>query len=146
MINNLQRGVSLYITVIILTIILSSVLGLSAILIAQIKMVRSVSYSVTALFAADTGIEIALKAVYEDPNTIQFLPPSGDLDPNNGSPPGYELKVVCCQPGTPKCLFLAGECSGLGLLEDPTCQAKHYCIRSVGDYKDTKRAIEAKIN
>ncbi|OGF61994.1 hypothetical protein A2662_03040 [Candidatus Giovannonibacteria bacterium RIFCSPHIGHO2_01_FULL_45_33] len=55
-----QKGVILFLAVIIMAILLSIGLGISVILIGQIRMVRDIGNSVIAFYAADTGIEKAL--------------------------------------------------------------------------------------
>lgn len=140
-----QKGVSLYIAVIILAIILAGVLGLSTILVGQIRAIRGIGYSVVALYAADTGIEQALYDVYEYFNSKTAPPssyPSTSLD--NGAE--YEVKEVVC------CNTLNSNCSLGGEGEDPcpthvdsNCPASFFCIRSVGTYKEAKRAIEVQM-
>jgi len=58
-----QKGVSLYFSIVILSILLAIVLGLAAILVGQTKMIKGMGDSVGAFYGADTGIEIVL---YED--------------------------------------------------------------------------------
>ena len=55
-----QRGVALYFALVIITMMLSMALGLSAIFIGQIKTIKQLGNSVLALAAADTGIEVIL--------------------------------------------------------------------------------------
>ena len=55
-----NRGVSLYLALLIMAILLSIGLGISAILFGQIKIIRGIGDSVVAFYAADTGIERAL--------------------------------------------------------------------------------------
>ena len=148
---NSQKGISLYITVIIMSIILASVLGLSAFLVSQIRMIRSISYSVIALFAADTGVEVALGDIYGGVYSSPYSSLPGEFESNNGSVPAYTVKICCCDktvngqciidPLGPETCFFPQDatCSA-------TCFAKRYCIRSVGNYRGVKRAIEAKIN
>jgi len=59
----LQKGVSLYFSIIILSILLAIVLGLGAILIGQTRMIKGMGDSVTAFYGADTGVE---RILYED--------------------------------------------------------------------------------
>ncbi len=54
------KGVSLYLAMIILTMFLAIAIGISTVLLIQVKMVSSLGNSVVAFFAADTGIENAL--------------------------------------------------------------------------------------
>ena len=109
-----QSGVSLFLVIIIMTILLAIALGLSAIFLGQMVMFREMGYSVIAFYAADAGIEKVL-IQREDP-----LPLNGYSDtlPNGSS---YILSV-----------FSSG----------PNCPALNFCIKSVGTYKEVKRAIE----
>jgi hypothetical protein len=58
---NTKKGVSIYLAIIIMAALLAIVLGLNAILISQIKIIRNMGYSVVAFYAAEAGIEGALK-------------------------------------------------------------------------------------
>lgn len=55
-----NRGVSLYLALLIMTVLLSIGFGISAILFSQIKIIRGIGDSVVAFYAADTGIEEVL--------------------------------------------------------------------------------------
>jgi len=65
-----EQGVSLYLTIIIMSILLAIVLGMSAILFYQLKMMREMGSSVVAFYAADTGIENAL---YDENNCLLII-------------------------------------------------------------------------
>ena len=58
--QNLKKGVSIYFALIIMFILLAISLGISLIIISQAKMIREMGDSVTAFYAADTGIENSL--------------------------------------------------------------------------------------
>jgi len=103
-----QKGVSLYLALLIMAILLSIGLGISAILFGQIKIIRGIGDSVVAFYAADTGIE---EVLYRGTDV------SGVLE--NGA--SYSAQV---------------------LLSGPKCTAPNYCIKSVGIFKETRRAIE----
>jgi len=60
---NNQKGVSLIIIFFIMTIILAAVLGVDTIIFNEVKIMSDSGNSVTALYAADTGIE---KTLYFD--------------------------------------------------------------------------------
>jgi len=119
-----QQGISLYLAFMIMTVLLALALGISAIAFGQIKTIKSMGDSVIALYAADTGTELVLgnsdprgNCGYDNPNP----PPgqcSGVLD-NNAT---YSAKV-----------YLKGE---------ESCEGQYYCIRAIGIYNGTKRAIE----
>jgi len=111
-----QKGVSLYIAIIIIVILLAIVLGTGAILLGQLKVMKGMEDSIVAFYAADTGIEKILKERNDDP--LSFDGTSETLD--NGARYYIEVKDD----------------------EDSDCDASNFCIRSVGEYKGTKRAIE----
>ena len=58
-----EKGVSIFFSVIILAILLSIALGLSTILVGQVRMLKGMEDSVTAFYAAETGME---RILYED--------------------------------------------------------------------------------
>jgi hypothetical protein len=55
--QNLQKGTALFLAVVILGVMLAIALGISTILVSQIRVFRGMENSVQAFFAADTGIE-----------------------------------------------------------------------------------------
>ena len=67
MFNNSQKGVSLIITFFISIIILFIVLSISTLLYSEIKVIRNMGNSISAFYAADSGIE---KALYYDRKQI----------------------------------------------------------------------------
>lgn len=108
-----ERGLALFYTLVIVSILLSLGLAISLILIGQIRIITGIGDSVIAFYAADTGMEKALMgrgAPQDD---------SGSLE-NESS---YEVSII-----------LGGE---------EGCDADNYCIQSVGSYRGVKRAIEA---
>ena len=160
-----QKGVSLFLTMIILSIILAIVLGLSTILVGQMKTIRVMGHSVVAIYAADSGVEQMLKAVFDHMYGGNILKPaySGflDLDDDGGGWENgqecpedlqdsddacYKAEVVCCSFLDSDCYYNNPEniCPEL-IIEDPNCTAPHFCVRSVGTYKNTKRAIEIEL-
>jgi len=60
MFKNYQKGVSLYLALMIMFILLAIGLGVSLIIVSQMKMIRGMGDSVIAFYAADTGIEHSL--------------------------------------------------------------------------------------
>jgi len=108
-----QRGVSILFAVLILSVILAIGLGISVILIQQSKMMSQIGYSVVAFYAADNGIEAILIATTTNPIPETNLP-------NEAT---YQVFVNTTS-------------------SDPTCIAQHYCLKSIGTFKTTKRAIE----
>lgn len=55
--NKSQNGVSLYLAIAILAILLGIALGVSSILFGQMRTISSLGYSVVAFYSADSGIE-----------------------------------------------------------------------------------------
>ncbi len=109
---NKQKGVSLYIAIMIIAILLAIVLGAGAILLGQLKVIKGMENSIAAFYAADTGIEEVLMDRGKNPSSL-----SGFL--GNGA--SYDVEVT---------------------LPGGSCSADNFCISSVGSYKGTKRAIE----
>lgn len=145
-----QKGVSLYLVIIAMAVVLAIVFGITTILLKQIKLVRGMEDSVMAYYAAETGLEEALKDIIKDGAVdLPEYPHSVDLNENTS----YEVKAVCCRAGTGNCVFgqeEGGSCPGLGyscpegMEEDDNCSAPSYCITSKGSYKNTERVIEVK--
>ena len=114
--NKHQQGTTLYLSVMIMTILLAIAFGLSSIFLGQTKMIRGMGYSVIAFYAADTGIEEIL---------MQRASPSSictELSPcflDNGA----TYYIVIKTPGV-------------------DCNAANFCITAVGAFKETRRAIE----
>ena len=69
-IKNSQKGVILFLAIVIMAILLSIGLGISTILMSQIAITRSIGNSVIAFYAADTGIERALLNRKTSPSDI----------------------------------------------------------------------------
>jgi len=114
-----KKGISLLLTVLIVSVLLAIGLGLSAIFLREIKIIREMGNSVVAFYAADSGIEEILM--------------------------NREIPVSSCVENNP-CPLDNGAKYFLEITDntDPNCDADYYCIKSVGSYQGTKRAIEIK--
>ena len=111
--SNFQKGISLYLALAIMAVLLAIALGISTIFLGQVKTMRGMGYSVIAFYAADAGIEkILLNRA--SPTDIPETPLSN----------GATYRVVVLPGGS-------GGCSAL-----------NYCIKSIGNYEETNRAIE----
>jgi len=108
--KNNQKGVSLILTIFVMVILLAVVLFIAALLYTEIRNVKNLSDSVTAFFAADSGVE---KVLYYDRNV---LPPidTGNFcdDEENPCPSGQT-----CDSNECKSTAVRGLCSMLN-----TCQ------------------------
>ena len=113
--NNFQseKGVSILLAVMILSVILSIALGSSDIAIRQVQSMEGIGDSVVAFYAADHGVEQVM---------VMAVPVSiSETSLVNGAV--YEVTVIDSS--------------------DPDCDAESYCITSVGSYRDAKRAIQS---
>jgi hypothetical protein len=116
-----QKGISLYLAVVVISILLAISLGLTAILVGQIKTARSTGYSVVAFYAAETGIELGLNTSTCDSDCSL----SGSFTVN-GKTASYTV---------------LGLDSGTGICTGTACVSCNYCLQSIGDYQQTKRSI-----
>ena len=135
----LQRGVAIYLALIILSVILAIGMGMSAILIGQMKITKGMENSVVALYAADSGIE---RILYEEKICRQ-----SDCDPIRceGWPPEVCLGLKEGYTATSTDL-MGGDASyiaGLKYFDDGG--VKKIKFTSIGEYKGVKRAIESTV-
>jgi Tfp pilus assembly protein PilX len=124
-----SKGVSLYLAIITLSILLAISLGLISLLVIRFKMVGQLEDSVIALFAADSGME---KALFEIANDFPESPPYSETLDNNAT----FVVTVKCSPSFNCPLDPGGT--------DPQCDAPRYCIHSEGIFRETTRALEVK--
>lgn len=134
-----QKGISLYITLILTSIILAIALGMSLLFVGQLKMTREIGNSTKAFFAADAGMEQALNSDIAALVNIN--------EPNIfGTDYGYTVEITCCNPALHPVICKVGvslSCP-IGLATDDDCLGQYFCYRSKGTYKDITRAIEIK--
>lgn len=150
--NQKSEGISLLFMVLITGLILAVSLGISALLIQEMRMMGEIGYSVIAFYTADNGIEEAVYNLYQSPSPTPEH--SGYLDSTY-----YHTWAKCCHFEFEKCSFGNPDnpeeerpiCPlGIGNIgsNDPDdsdyCDAVNYCLKSLGSYKKVKRAIEIK--
>ncbi len=119
-----EKGVSLFLTVVILGTILGIMLGISSLVLRQVMTVTGLGESVIALHAADSGIELLVYAIREE----AYIP-------------------SCLGGGDPPCKI---EDLALDEFEDEDLSYQlylqstepHLTVRSIGRYRQTQRAIE----
>ncbi|MFC1630113.1 pilus assembly PilX N-terminal domain-containing protein [Patescibacteria group bacterium] len=146
-----QKGVSVYLALIIMSIMLAIGLALSTMFIVQLKLISSIGDSVVALYAADSGIEYEL---YQSRKTLRDV---------GGIFPPFPVNEKCldisldgnCDISAPGCLEEDGgpldpndACYRVEVVRypgQPPDPAANYTVRSVGVYKGTRRAIEIEI-
>ncbi|OGZ18129.1 MAG: hypothetical protein A2Z78_01375 [Candidatus Nealsonbacteria bacterium RBG_13_36_15] len=141
MINRMQeKGVALFLAVLIISVILAIGLGISGIIIQQIKISENIGDSVVSFYAADSGIEQQIYDLYN----LETHSPVYEVDMINSA--SYNVSVKCsvsndaCLPG--------GEFDNIPIVIDPEspeyCDAMNFCIKSIGTFQAAKRAIEVK--
>lgn len=110
-----QKGVALYLTIVILSVLMAVILTMINIAIGQIKVIHTLSGSITAFYAADTGIERVLYAIFQE---------------------GYV-------PGKGECpLLYSGVLENGATYEVCVSDYSTSTVFSTGSYKKTKRRIE----
>lgn len=127
--KNYKKGVSLYVALLVLSVLISIALGLNTIVINQLKMVREFGNSVIALHAADSGVETALFCLYHPEAGCPHCAPSSPLDFTCSTTLGEATFEARVRPA--------------GTTECPSPTFEFYCIISTGRYKETSRAISA---
>lgn len=100
----------------IMTILMGIALGISSIFLGQIKILRELGYSVIAFYAADAGIEEVLV--------------------NRDNPSTACIEASPCSLANGAAYYIDIRPAGA------SCQALNFCVRSIGQYKETRRAIE----
>jgi Tfp pilus assembly protein PilX len=109
-----QKGSSIFLVVIMLSVVLSVVLGLTSIIVGGSKMTESLSYSVRAFHAADTGMEEALYRIRKQSNCDDF---SDEFSTDYG----YTVTIT----------YTGGSCADTGTT-----------ITSMGEYLGINRKLE----
>jgi hypothetical protein len=110
-----KKGVSLYLALIIMFILIAIGLGVSLIIVSQMKMMKGMGDSVVAFYAADTGIENSL----------------------------YEKRKIEGGDGIVSGTLVIGGANAEYNVTKVTQDSTDYW-RSVGNYQKVKRAIEIK--
>lgn len=115
-----QKGVSLFIAFIVMTLILSIALGVNVLLVSQLKSLKDAGYSLVAFGAADAGLE---KIAYDAQRGIDVMAQC----PSSG---------VCVEVLSNNAQYIVGvEAPGAG------CSGVTYCAKSVGSYEGSFRAV-----
>jgi hypothetical protein len=127
-----QRGVSIYLALMVMIVLLAIGLGINTIIISQMKMITGMEDSVVALYAADSGVE---EVLYND--KICRL--------QSGCAGWGCIDETDCDEGisggsTP--VTSIGNIQGADVKYQATFDPGALDIISVGMYKQTRRAIE----
>jgi len=137
---NPQKGVILYFTIVIMSILMAAVFSITSIVLVQIKSMKEAGDSVLAFYAADTGAE---KALYDILNNAEYLDPLYVSEFEiliDGS--SYKCNVKITQPSLTEPFGSYPLETSIEPSDD--CDGLYYCIKSIGTYRNVKRAIEVK--
>jgi hypothetical protein len=130
-ISNFNKGVALYLGILIMLIMLTLGIGVSLIILGQLKTIKGMGKSVVAIYAADTGIE---RILYQDKLCRQLICP----DPNctDLEDDGFCDRVA-------EDFSLQDEPLGEGITYSvEVSPADPYIFRSLGEFDNVNRAIE----
>lgn len=125
-----ERGVALYLTMVIMGLAFVLAISISAILLREIQISRDVARYTPALAAADAGLERALFEIRKNGSFDSCPSISSCLI---GSP---ENPIATDQGGT---YYVIVVDTGVSWCTD----AAQVCIRSFGSFQNTNRALEA---
>lgn len=115
--HKLNQGVTIYLTVMLIAVILTISFSLTALFLAQTKFLRDIGFSVQAYYAAESGIEKSLYSAWLPSTSPQ--PQTEQMD-NTAS-----FAVWIIAPGDSGC----------------PAGALNYCVKSIGAYKGVQRGI-----
>lgn len=119
--KNNQKGVSIYLIVVMISVLLSAVLGTTSIIIGGVRIAESLGYSVKAFHVADTGIEEALYNIKNTSGTCDNSTSDGTFGT------GYTWDVTMTNAGN----------------GNTDCSATGTEITSSGTYRTVNRKIGA---
>lgn len=113
---NKESGISLLLSILILSLILGVALGLNTIFLQQIRMTKEIGDSVVAFYAADSGSEEVLMT--------------------RDNPSSSCIQESPCQLGNGASYYISITLPG------GNCLSQNYCIKSIGIFNNTRRGIE----
>ncbi len=100
-----QKGVSLYLTMVILSVLMAVILTMINVAISQIKVIHTLSGSIVAFYAADTGIERVLYAIFQE----GYMPSKGECPlPYSGTLENEATYGVCISDESDSIIFSTG--------------------------------------
>ena len=167
--KNSEKGISLFLALIVMATILSIVFGMTSILVSEIKVTRTIGYSTLAFCASDSGIE---KTYYFDRKKIQEIEIIEIIDGEEIITTEQGTRGLCdicnscsssdcqdCTTSKPKYSSLAEDCEPMSCtnceisfftefngkryrIEATVVPTGETTIKSFGFYKGIKRAIE----
>ncbi len=139
-----EKGFSLFLSILLMSVILSVVLGLSVIMMNQNRMIGFMDDSVKVFYVAETGAEKALFEIFKGED-INY---KYEKILSDGSQ--YSVKTYCCQGE--ECIFKEEGCplcpieeNGIKMI-DLDCDAKAFCIYSTGIIGEHRKTFKIEID
>ena len=117
-----NRGIALLITMVLLGTIMATAMGVAVLVTSETGITRLVNDSVSALFAADAGME---KMFYACSNKIPYPSPANFINLDIGNGAGYDVCMVAVS---------GGAC---------TNDCNHTWVSGKGTYRSARRSLEA---
>ncbi len=127
-----QKGVSIYLIFMIMTIILGVSLALSSLVFIRFRVVARSGGAVTAFYAADAGAEELLYDINK--GTVQCEIADAGFSTWAGITSHYGVTTTCRADYS--------DCPGCAATLE--CDAPRFCILSQGFYDGTQRAVRVK--
>lgn len=131
-----EKGVALVLTVLISGIFLGIALGVAHLITQQLVFLREAGFAQKAFYIADTGIEETM---------LNFQVPLGSVPFEGGE---YRIICECCDKDlSPNCPNSAPLCPSNCPPASPSsnCQASNFCLKSIGEYRSFRQAIQLDI-
>jgi len=144
------KGVSIFIVIVVMTILLGIALGLNAISVRQLRNLRDIGNSVIALYAADAGIERILRIDICMTTATSLIPKCIEDTINAPAPAScaYPIVEINCRTDAVMAIpALTRKLSNeavyvLDIDDGGGCAAVNYCGTSAGTFKEATRKIE----
>lgn len=123
-----QQGISLYLSILVLTAVLAIGFGITSLLLGQLKTSRDIQKLMSVIYASDAGVERTLYKIRQngDFSTCSTLGPPAECEiPVTALQNQATYKVIILDPGVDWCDI-----------------SRMKCIRSIGTLEGTNRAFE----
>ncbi len=128
-----EKGVSIYITLILLFVLFGLAMGLSALILGQLKILSSMGDSIVAYYAGEAGVE---EMIYQTKTETSF---PGSITGSLSNNSSFEVEMYCAE-GVDECV---DACSGSPCTTESWCDVR-FCPISKGTFQDTNRSVRVK--
>ena len=149
----MEKGISIYMIVVLLFVLFGLAIGLSSLVLGQLTILKSMGNSITAFYAADSGTEEMLYKIKQaDPQNNIFVDPNdpdhtGSIISTDFSGSSFKVDLLCHHGGISNdtlCQARCPDCNHDLAMENEDKCIPRFCITSKGTFEGTNRAIEVK--